>query len=161
MMWAATILRTGLKETGKNGPWDWRLTVPKTNMMMLARPLMTSLNMTIRDDSVVSACSHPPLLSIKVRAHLACVGRGWVVSLWTDVCYLPLQLLAPEIKQAFLSTNLAFERRAAGHHTHSFSNSRKWRNRSKVIDMWMREVKVEPGDQTIRKFNCEKEQRNR
>ena len=50
-------------------------------------------------------------------------GEVGVVSLWTDVCYPPLQLLAPEIKQAFFSTDLAFEQRAAGHHTHSFSNN--------------------------------------
>ena len=31
MTQAATIVRIGLKETETNRPWNWRLTVPKTN----------------------------------------------------------------------------------------------------------------------------------
>ena len=37
---AATVLRIGLREMGANGPSKSRLTVPKTIMMMLARPPM-------------------------------------------------------------------------------------------------------------------------
>ena len=32
---------------GTNGPWNWRLTVPKTTKVMLVRPLMTNLKMTV------------------------------------------------------------------------------------------------------------------
>ena len=35
---------------GTNGPWNWRLTVSKTIKMMLVRPLMINLKMTIRAD---------------------------------------------------------------------------------------------------------------
>ena len=62
--WAATILRTDRKEMGTSAP-HWRLTVPTTTKMMLVRPLMTSLKMTVRDDYTLSACNPPPTLSIK------------------------------------------------------------------------------------------------
>ena len=91
----------------------WRLPVPKTVKRMLVRPPMTNVKMTVRADCAVSACS-PLLLSIKALAHWLPVGR---VSLWTDVCPPPPQLLAPEIKQISLSTNLtcllAFQQQAA------------------------------------------------
>ena len=60
MMWAATIPRISLKEMGTNGPWNWKFTVPKTIKVMLARPLMANLKITVRDDYAVPACSHPP-----------------------------------------------------------------------------------------------------
>ena len=52
---AATILRTGLKK--------WKQTilelkiVPKTIKMLLIRPPMTNLKMTVRADCAVSACN--------------------------------------------------------------------------------------------------------
>ena len=59
---------------GTSTPWNWRVTVPKTTKMMLVRPLMTNLKMTVIDDCAVSArrllpsadsaykCSHPLLV---------------------------------------------------------------------------------------------------
>ena len=87
-----------------------KLKKEKTTKTMLVRPLMTSLKMTVRDDCAVSACSSPtPTLSIKALAPLVAVGWGVGVSLWTDVCHPPSKpsLVASEIKQTFLSTNLA------------------------------------------------------
>ena len=88
-----------------NWPWNWRSTVPKITKMTLVRPLMTSFRMTARDDCVVSTRS-ALLLSTKALAHWLSVGG---VGLWTDVCPLlaPSQMSASEIKQTFLSTNLA------------------------------------------------------
>ena len=50
-----------------NGPWNWRLTIPKTIKMTLVRPLMTDFKMTVRADYAVSAWSPLPL-SIKALA---------------------------------------------------------------------------------------------
>ena len=63
----------------------------------------------------IHKCSHPLLVS-----------GG--VGLWTDVCQLTPRLPASEIKQTFLSTNLAcllaFEQQAAGpHHILSISTN--------------------------------------
>ena len=82
--------------------------LPKTIKMTLVRPPMTNLKMTVRADCAISPCS-PFLLSIKTLAPLvASVER---VGLWTDT-HTPLhphpQLLASEIKQTFLSSNLAY-----------------------------------------------------
>ena len=52
---AATILRTGLKEMWTNGPWNWRLTVPKATKVTLVRPLITKVKITVRADCAVSA----------------------------------------------------------------------------------------------------------
>ena len=99
--WAATILRIDHKEMGTSAPCSWRLTVPKTTKMMLVRPLMTNCKMIVRD---VSACSPPPH-SIHKCSHSLLVSGG--VGLGTDVCQPPPRLPASEIKQTFLSTNLA------------------------------------------------------
>ena len=37
---------------GTNGLWNWRLTVSKTIKMILVRPLMINLKMTVRADCV-------------------------------------------------------------------------------------------------------------
>ena len=50
MTYAATILRSGLKDMETNPPWNYRLTALKTIKMMLVRPWMTNFEMTIRDD---------------------------------------------------------------------------------------------------------------
>ena len=98
----------------------------KTTKVMPVRPLMTTLKMTVRDDCAVSGCCPPPTLPVNslTPCFLAGVGGGWGVSLWTDVHHPPLQLLASEIKQTFLSTNLvcllAFEWQAAGLPTSTF-----------------------------------------
>ena len=90
---AVTIPKTGHKEMGTNGLWNWRLTVPKTIKMMLVRPLMTNLKMTVRDDCAVSACSPPPLtllmLSPTPNPLLVWAGGWGKVSLWTDACRPP------------------------------------------------------------------------
>ena len=90
---------------------NWRLAVPKTTKMMLLGPLMASF----RDDCAVSACSTPPHLSI--RAVSPCLSAREAGS------WLSAQLPASEIRQTFLSTNLACllasEWRAAGS-TNSF-----------------------------------------
>lgn len=82
--------------------------------MMLIRPLMTNLKMTVREDLAVSECSPFPL-SIKALAYWLAVEGG--ISLWIESASLPRP---PEIRQTFLSTNLAsllvFEWRVARPH---------------------------------------------
>ena len=86
--WAATVPRTGHKETGTNWPWNWRLTVSKTTKMTLLRALMTNLRMTVRADCAVSACSTPPTSLYKSSCPTGCqCGVG--VSLWTGVHHPP------------------------------------------------------------------------
>ena len=89
--------------------------------MMLVRPLMTNLKMTVRDDCAVSACCPSPTLLVNAFTPYL---SWWAVGLWTVVYHPPSQLLASEIRQTFLSTNpaylLAFERRANGTPTYSF-----------------------------------------
>ena len=72
--------------------------------MTLVRPLMTSFKMTVTADCIVYACS-PLCLSIKLSPP-DCQGWGGGVGLWTGV-HPPRRLPASEIKQNFLSTNLA------------------------------------------------------
>ena len=79
--YAATVPRTGLKEMKTNWLWKWRLTVPKTTMMMLVRPSVTNLKMTVRADCTISTCSPLPQ-SIKLFP-TDCQWGG--VSLWIDV----------------------------------------------------------------------------
>ena len=100
--------------------------MPKTIKMTLVRLPMTHLKMTVRDDCAVSACILL-LLSIKSSCPTGCRCRG--ISLWMDVHSPPLthpQLPIFEIKQTFLSTNLAYllalEWHAARPHT-PFRNS--------------------------------------
>ena len=82
---------------------------------MLVRPLMTKFKMTVRASCAVSACGPLPP-PIKALAHWLSVGR---VGLWIGFRPppLPTWLQASEIKQTFLSTNLAslldFEQQAA------------------------------------------------
>ena len=49
------------KEMGTKGPWNWRLTARKMIKIMPVRPLMTTLEMTVRDGCAVSACSSPTI----------------------------------------------------------------------------------------------------
>ena len=56
---------------GTNGPWNLRLTVPKTTKMTLIRLMMTNLKMTVTADCAVSTCS-PFLLSLAPL-----VASGW------------------------------------------------------------------------------------
>ena len=100
---------------------------------MLVRSSMTNLKMTIRADCAIFACN--PLQNVfKSFCPTGCSdggggwGGGWhreAVGLWTDICP-PLQLPASEIKQIFLSTNLAcllaLEQQAAQPHS-SFTNN--------------------------------------
>ena len=96
---------------GKNGPWNWRFTIPKTFKMMWARSSVTN----VKQLTAVSACGSF-LLSIKALAPLIARG-GQGVSLWTDVHYPPcslppppphLQLPTPEIKQTLHQPGLLF-----------------------------------------------------
>ena len=95
------------KKWGKNGPWNCRLTLPKSTKMMVVRPLMTNLKMTVRDDCTVSACSPPPPTHSVCKSSHPLFVRGGEVCLCTDVFNPSLQLLASEIKQTSLSNNLA------------------------------------------------------
>ena len=74
--WATTLPRTGLREMGTNGPWDWRLTVPKTIKMTLVRPPTTNLKMTVRADFTVYSCSPFPQL-IKALPYWLSVRGNW------------------------------------------------------------------------------------
>ena len=59
---------------GTNGPWNWRLTVPNTIKLMLLRPLMTNLKMTVGEDCAVSTCSPPPPV---YKSSHPLLGVGW------------------------------------------------------------------------------------
>lgn len=48
------------RRNGNKPTRNWRLTVPKQTKMMLVKPPMTNLKMTVRDDCAVSACSPQP-----------------------------------------------------------------------------------------------------
>ena len=93
--------------------------------MMLARPLMTNLKITVRDVCTVSACnltSKKKKKNLSVKALTPCLpGAG--VSLGQISATLPPQLPASEMKQMFLSTNLdcllAFKWRAVGPPPHA------------------------------------------
>ena len=77
--------------------------------MMLVRPLMTNLKTTLRDDCAVSACSPSPT-SVYKSSHLpAWAGSGGCSSqpLNRHLPPSPPQLPVSEIKQTFLSSNLA------------------------------------------------------
>ena len=94
---------------------------------MLVRPLMTDSKMTVREDCAVSACNPFPH-SIYKSSHPLLVGAG-SQSLDRYPPPSPSQLAASEIKQTFLSTNLAclltFEGQAPNStHTYSFNKSR-------------------------------------
>ena len=84
---------------------------------MLVRPPMTNLKMTVRADCAVPAYG-PLLLSITPFAPLV---ASWEELAFEKMPALLPELLASEIKQTFLSTNLAhlltFEQQAAGTHT--------------------------------------------
>ena len=87
-------------------PGDWRLTIPKSNMMTVVRSPVTNFKITVEADCDVSVCSPLPL-SIKVLAHWC---QWWVEGGGTpsDRCPpSPHQLPASKIKQTFLSTSLA------------------------------------------------------
>ena len=84
--------------------------------------------MIISNDCVVSTCStptvskhcpppRPPHLQLCLQKLSALACHRDRLGLWTGVCHPPSTLLTSEIKQTFLSTNLAcllaFEQRAA------------------------------------------------
>ena len=105
---AATIPRSGHKEMGTSGPWNWRLTVPTTTKMTLVRPQMTNLKMTLRDDCAVSPCSAPsPTPSVKALTPAYWGGGGGGRTLDRSLAPSPYQVPAPEMKQTFPFTNLA------------------------------------------------------
>ena len=98
---------------GTSAPRNWRLTVPKATKVMLVRPLMANwtwlLEMTVLFLHVRSA---PPTKSVYESSYPLLFGVDGGISLWTDVCHPlppppPPQLPASEIKQNFLSINLA------------------------------------------------------
>ena len=139
---AATIPRTDRKDMGPHGPQNWRFTVPKTTKMMPVTPQMTSLKMTVRDDCFVSACS--PLPTLYKSSHPLLL-RGGGVGLWTDVCHPPpCQLPASEIKQTFLSTNLAcllaFEWWAARHPHAYLSVTSTDTRKKKIPKIWINKI---------------------
>ena len=109
--------------------------------MMLARPLMTNLKITVRDVCTVSACNLPSKKkkNLSVKALTPCLpGAG--VSLGQISATLSPQLPASEIKQTFLSTNLdcllAFKRRAVGPPMHTFRQQyQEWKRRYHVIPL--------------------------
>ena len=90
----------------KNQPWKWKLTVPQTVKMMLVRPLMTNFKMAVKADCTASACSTLPL-SVKALDHWASAEGELAFGQMSTLLTLPLQLPVSEIKQTFLSTNLA------------------------------------------------------
>ena len=68
---------------GIQRPWNCWLTVPKTIMMMLVRPLMTDLKMTVGADFCF--CKEPPPAVYKSSCPPVWQLWGGAVSLWTEV----------------------------------------------------------------------------
>ena len=102
---------------------------------MLVRPQMTEFKMTVRDDGAVSAVGppipspHPP--RIKFLAPWLPKGGESAFGQTSATLHTSSpasQLLASDIEQTFLSTNLAcllaFEQRAAGPTTHTLLGTR-------------------------------------
>ena len=93
------------QRNGTSAPWNWRLTVPKTTKVILVRPLMIKLKMTIRDDYTVSTRNPPPTLSIKPLTPCLSEGSAFgqisattttppspVASIWNKANFLPTNL---------------------------------------------------------------------
>ena len=76
---------------------------------MLARPLMANLKIIVRDDHAVPACRHPPtsVYESSCNPWLSEWGGNRPLDRCPPPSPLPTHLLASEIKQTFLSTNLA------------------------------------------------------
>ena len=111
-------------------------TVPKTIKMMLVRPPMINLKMTIRADSAVSVCGS--LLTSVYKSSCPQVAGGGGESAFGEMfTTLAPQLSASEIKQTFLTTNLdcllAFGQRAA-RPTHTLAVTLSQRGRSQCLD---------------------------
>ena len=72
---------------GTSAHRNWRLTVPTTTKMMLVRPPMTNLKMTVRDD-VLFPHGVPPHHSVYKCSHLLRLVKEW--GSWPlDRCPLP------------------------------------------------------------------------
>ena len=95
------------QEMETNRPWNWTLIVPETIKMMMVRPLMTNFKMIVRADCIISTCN-PFSLSIKVLAPWL-LGVKWRSQPLDRVHPTPTfpQLPASNIKQTFISTNVA------------------------------------------------------
>ena len=90
---------------GINWSWNWRLTILKAIKIMLIRPLMINLKMTVSANCAVSAHSPIPL-SIKTLAH--CLSVRGNPSLDRNLpSPLFSLLLGSKMKQTFLSIILA------------------------------------------------------
>ena len=75
---------------------------------MLVRPLMTNFKMTIRDDCCFCMQPSRPHSVYKSSCPTSCHWWGWGEFAFGQMSALRLaQLTASEIKQTFLSTNLA------------------------------------------------------
>lgn len=59
---AVTVLRTTLKEMGKNWRWNCWLIVLKMIEVILTRPLTTNFKLTTRAHCAVSVCSPSPII---------------------------------------------------------------------------------------------------
>ena len=76
--------------------------------MMLVRPLMANLKMTVREDCAVSALDiPPPPPTLSINAVTYCLSRGKVAFEQMSTTLLA-QWPATEINQTFLYTKLAF-----------------------------------------------------
>ena len=66
---------------GTKGPWNWSLSALKMIKIMLVRPLMTNLEMTVRDDCAVSVWSPPTAPPLFINILTRCFVRGGRVGL--------------------------------------------------------------------------------
>ena len=77
--------------------WNWKLILLKLFKMLLTRPWLTNLTMTVRADCTVFV--HNPLPQpVKSLAHWWSVAR---IGLWTGICPPSTQCPASKIKQIF------------------------------------------------------------
>ena len=100
--WLTTVHRV-TKSWIQLSTQEWHCKITK---MVLVRSPMTNLKTTVRADCTVSACSPLPQ-PIKALAFSLSGGGGGCESAFGQMSTLPSQLLASEMKQTFLSTNLA------------------------------------------------------
>ena len=101
---AATVLRSGLQEVETNWPWNWRLTVPETAKTALVRPLMTTPEEDCQHWRGCFCLEPPPSV---YKGSCPVVARAGRQPLDRDQLSFH-QLPASEIKQTFLSFNLAW-----------------------------------------------------
>ena len=102
-------------------PCNWRLTAPKTIKMLLLRPLMTNVKMTVRDAYAFSAYNRPPPPTLSINALTPCLAFGQV----STTLPIPVASIWNKVNFPFHQPGLFFDFwvAAMGSHTYTFGNA--------------------------------------